>query len=59
MKTEGSGGEHFEELFLAHYSRVVTVLQRVVGDFASLSGDNLLNAMIGLGREARFGAAVA
>lgn len=33
VKTEGSGGEHFEELFLAHYSRVVTVLQRVVGDF--------------------------
>lgn len=35
------------------------VRQRVVGDFASLNGDNLLNAMVGLGREARFGAAVA
>jgi RNA polymerase sigma-70 factor (ECF subfamily) len=33
VKTEGSSREHFEELFLAHYSRVVAVLQRVVGDF--------------------------
>jgi len=33
VKTEGSGHEHFEELFLAHYSRIVAVLQRVVGDF--------------------------
>jgi hypothetical protein len=36
-----------------------TLQQRVVGDFASLSGTNLLDAMIGLGREAAFGAAVA
>ena len=36
-----------------------TLRQRVVGDFASLSGDALLNAMISLGREARFGAPVA
>ena len=36
-----------------------TLQQRVTGDFASLSGDNLLTAMIGLGREALFGAAVA
>jgi hypothetical protein len=36
-----------------------TLRQRVVGDFAGLSGDALLNAMISLGREARFGAPVA
>jgi hypothetical protein len=36
-----------------------TVQQRVIGDFASLSGANLLDAMIGLGREAAFGAPVA
>ena len=36
-----------------------TLQQRVIGDFASLSGDNLLDAMIGLGREAAFGAAIA
>jgi hypothetical protein len=32
------------------------VRQKVVGDFASLSGDKLLDAMIDLGREASFGA---
>jgi hypothetical protein len=36
-----------------------TLQQRVIGDFASLGGDSLLDAMIGLGREAAFGAAVA
>ena len=36
-----------------------TVQQRVVGDFAGLSGDSLLDAMISLGREAAFGAVVA
>jgi hypothetical protein len=33
VKTEASSREHFEEIFLAHYSRVVAVLQRMVGDF--------------------------
>jgi hypothetical protein len=36
-----------------------TLRERVVGDFAALSGNTLLEAMIGLGREARFGAPVA
>jgi hypothetical protein len=35
-----------------------TVRDRVVGDFAALKDNDLLDAMIGLGREARFGAAV-
>jgi hypothetical protein len=36
-----------------------TLQQRVIGDFAALSGAGLLDAMIGLGREAAFGAPVA
>jgi hypothetical protein len=36
-----------------------TLRQRVVGDFATLNGNTLLDATIGLGREARFGAPVA
>src|SRR5258708_17907128 len=33
VKTEGSGHEHFEDRFLAHYSRIVAGLPRVAGEF--------------------------
>ena len=32
MTTRGSTREHFENLFVAHYSRIVAVLQRMLGD---------------------------
>ena len=32
VTTRGSTREHFENLFVAHYSRIVAVLQRMLGD---------------------------
>jgi RNA polymerase sigma-70 factor (ECF subfamily) len=32
VKSEGSAGESFDEIFLRHYSRIVAILRRMVGD---------------------------